>query len=304
MELMNFTYELSEEQKQEKKKKVAQLLKNPYVKQWRKEHDVSDTFIYHHSGRFQDYCSAVAKCEGCAGIAFCRQPMKGVHMDLLIDGVLQSQLVPCAYKLEEKTLYGHEKNYRVFNMLREYMLVDLTKLDLSQENEDYKSVVIKVLKTLMDDNNYKGLYLRGKPGVGKSYLAAGMTNYYAKHNKKVAFVNVPEFVSDLKMMFQDSAAFEAKLRVIRNVDVLVLDDIGGESVTNWSRDDILLPLLDARLEKRKLTIFTSNYSFDDLKEKLARTGNFQQEPIAAERLLDRIRALSCEIFVKGCSRRK
>ena len=41
---------------------------------------------------------------------------------------------------------------------------------------------------------------------------------------------------------------EARLRSIRNAEVVVFDDIGGESVTAWSRDDILLPLMDARME--------------------------------------------------------
>ena len=106
------------------------------------------------------------------------------------------------------------------------------------------------------------------------------------------------------MMFQDPAAMEERIRMIQHVDVLVLDDIGGESVTSWSRDDILLPLLDARMENKKRTIFTSNYSLEELKDKLAMAGSKKQEPMAAQRLLERICALSCEIFVKGCSRRK
>ena len=106
------------------------------------------------------------------------------------------------------------------------------------------------------------------------------------------------------MLFQDNEAFERKVRGLKQIDILVLDDIGGESVTGWSRDEILLPLLDERMEKGKVTLFTSNYSWKELKARLTVTSNALQEPMAAKRLLDRIEALSCEVFIKGSSRRK
>ncbi len=106
------------------------------------------------------------------------------------------------------------------------------------------------------------------------------------------------------MMFQDPAAMEERIRMIQHVDVLVLDDIGGESVTSWSRDDILLPLLDARMENKKKNNFYKQLQLRGIKDKLAMAGSKKQEPMAAQRLLERICALSCEIFVKGCSRRK
>ena len=85
---------------------------------------------------------------------------------------------------------------------------------------------------------------------------------------------------------------------------MVLDDIGGENLSAWSRDDILLPLLDARMEQHRLTLFTSNYSMVELKERLETTSRGVREPVAAERLFERLKTLSSEIFIKGDSRRK
>lgn len=304
MEKLEFQFTLTKQQEEAKRKRVELLLKNPYLIQWRKKNLVDDTFIYAHSGQFQDYCDVMSKCENCAGLSFCRQPMKGQRLELRLDKVLQQEVCMCEFTLQEKNKYAHEKQYRYFDALKEYLLVDVAKLDMRNEPETYKDVVMQVVRVLMDDENTKGLYFYGSPGVGKSYLAAGMTNYYAKKGRKVAFVNVAKLIADLKMMFQDAQAMEQKLRGIQNIDVLVLDDIGGESVTAWSRDDILLPLLDARMQKHKLTIFTSNYRFEELKDKLAIGNGKVSEPIAADRILDRIQTLSCEVFVKGSSRRK
>ena len=264
MEKMEFNFMLSKEQQSAKEKRVQKLLQNPYLLEWRKKYAVDDTFVYDHSGRFQDYCDSMEKCKHCQGLCFCRQPLHGKYMELRVDGILVQELVNCSYQLQENSLFAHQKKYRLMDMPKQNLLV----------------------------------------GVGKSYLAAGMCNYYAKKGYGVAFVNVARLIADLKMMFQDPAAMEERIRMIQHVDVLVLDDIGGESVTSWSRDDILLPLLDARMENKKRTIFTSNYSLEELKDKLAMAGSKKQEPMAAQRLLERICALSCEIFVKGYSRRK
>lgn len=304
MEPVDFSFALSEEQEKRKKQIVADLLKQPCVKKWQKAYALDDAFVYDHSGRFQDYVIVMEKCAHCQGLQFCRQPVKGSRLEISYDGILQNVLVPCSYQQQQQKLLAHAKWYRVCDMPQEYLCIDLAKLDLAKESNEYKGVVMQVLQGIMDEKNTKGLYLWGKPGAGKSYLAAGMCNYFAKQHRAVAFVNVPKLISDLKMMFQDPQAMEARLSSIRNVNVLVLDDIGGESITSWSRDDILLPILDARMEKQKLTIFTSNYRMQELKEKLSQGNGKQVEPMAAERLLERISTLAKEIFVKGNSRRK
>ena len=304
MDFVSFDFPLSKEQQQAKDKVVNQLLKNKYVKQWQQKHGVDDQFIYAHSTRFQAYVNDLEKCENCCGLAYCRQIIPGNYFTLQYDGMLQKVLVPCRYQIEEKAMYAHEKRYYIADMPRAYLKVNLGELNLADESLEYRNVLSEAMRILLSDKSRKGLYLWGKPGAGKSYLAAGMSNYYAKNGKKVAFVNVPKLIGDLKMLFHDNIAREDKMYHLYHVDVLVLDDIGGESITPWSRDEVLLPLLDQRMEAKKLTIFTSNYNLQELKEKLSESNGKNDEPMAAERILERIRTLSQEIFVKGNSRRK
>lgn len=304
MDMVQFTFPLTEEQKKAKEAKVKLLLKNPMIQKWKQTYQVDDAFIAAHSGRFQDYCDTLEKCKQCQGLDFCRQADQGNRLELVLDGMLQTIVVPCRYQQQKNEQFAHARKYKQIDMPQDYLCVDISTLNMEQESNDYKMVVMQVMQLLMNENANKGFYLWGKPGAGKSYLAAGICNYYAKANHHVSFVNVPKLISDLKMMFHDSLAMEEKINSICNVEILVLDDIGGESVTAWSRDDILLPILDRRMEKKKLTFFTSNYRMKELKEKLALANGKQVEPMAAERILERISTLSCEIFIKGNSRRK
>ena len=147
------------------------------------------------------------------------------------------------------------------------------------------------------------LCLVGPPGVGKSYLCIGVCNYFARQGSTCAFVNVPRLVSQLKRLFQDNEAMEELLAKIAKAKVVVFDDIGGESVTAWSRDDVLLPLLDERMNSHRLTYFTSNYTMAELQQRYSSLQAKKSDPVAALRLLERVKALSAEKMLKGRSRR-
>lgn len=303
MEKANFTFSLTKEQKELKDTLFKKLLADSFVQSFMKEYQVDETYIYDHCGKISDWVDSCHICERCQGLDFCAMPLKGHYLDSKVDaGFLQSEMNKCRYQKKNDERIKHSRNYIVFDAKKEYLLIDINDIDSNGESSDYMVAVVKALRFINDPQ--KGLYLYGQPGVGKTYLMAGITNQLAKKGRKIAFVNVPKYIAELKMLFQDNEAFERKVRGLKQIDILVLDDIGGESVTGWSRDEILLPLLDERMEKGKVTLFTSNYSWKELKARLTVTSNALQEPMAAKRLLDRIDALSCEVFIKGSSRRK
>lgn len=304
MDEVNLKFELNEQQKQWKEQLYQRLLQNDHVLAWLKKYELPASFVYEHTGKFSDWLSDVEKCDHCPGLEFCAQKIKGQYMDLYMDGFLNFGVHRCDYFKAYEQGISHGAYYIDSKLSQDQLLIDLSNIDLNKEAKEYKLNIAHIVALIENEHPQKGLYLWGKPGVGKSYLAAGITNYYTKHKVRCAFLNVPKFIAELKMLFHDHDAMEQKLRSLRNVNVLVMDDIGGESVTAWSRDDILLPLLDDRMEHHKLTFFTSNYQMCELKERYVMTSNKVSEPMAAERLLERIRTLSCEEFVKGESRRK
>lgn len=302
MEKIDFSISLTKEQKAVKDEIYQEIINHKYVKSFIQKNHVDNKYIYEHCGKIKDWVAVRDSCNRCVGLEFCSMSIKGHYLNLCIkDGFLINEMVKCHYLLDRDKRLLHLKNYLINDLKEEFLLVDLDELDTTHESAEYIKTMKFVFEFLSNPN--KGLYLYGQPGVGKTYLMAGIANDLAKHNRKIAFVNVPKYISELKMLFKDAEAFDRKVKSLKSIDILVLDDIGGESVTAWSRDEILLPLLDERMEKGKITLFTSNYSMKELEERLTITNNTLQEPMAAKRLLDRIKALSCELFVKGSSRR-
>lgn len=287
-----------------KEQTFQRLINNHHVRAWLKQNELPEAFIYEHTGRFADWVKNVERCDHCQGLAYCTQPIRGQYADLYMDQFLNLGIHRCAYYKEHERFLAHGAYYMEPKVSEEQLTIDLTTLDLIGESNAYKNIVNRIMALLAQEQPQKGLYLWGKPGVGKSYLAVGITNHFAKRKQTVAMMNTARLIADLKLMFHDHEAMEARLRNLRNAAVLVLDDIGGESVSAWSRDEVLFPLLDARMEAHRLTLFTSNYNLAELKERYAMNGTRYSEPVAAERLIERIRTLADEEFVKGESRRK
>lgn len=304
MEKVEFHFEMSEEAIAKKRVRVEKLLQNAIVLKWMKMHQVDEKFIFQNSGRFSDYAETMAKCENCKGLLYCTQKLKGQRMVLFFDQFLSNALEPCDYLKRDIDEKKHLRNYTFSDFPTPYVSIDLEKLDLSKESAEYINVYQKAINIILGRDREKGLYLWGTPGSGKTYLLAGIANYFAKKEKVVAFVNVPSLMGELKRLFHDHEVMEQKIRLIQKAEILVLDDIGGESVSSWTRDEILLPIVDARMKNNFLTLFSSNYSLEELKERMTCSSAYNSEPMAAERLIERIRSLANVHFLVGKSRRK
>ena len=71
----------------------------------------------------------------------------------------------------------------------------------------------------------------------------------------------------------------------------MLDDIGAENETPWSRDEILSPLLQYRMEENLQTFFTSNLTLDELEKQLSITSS-GIDSLKARRIIERIKQLT------------
>lgn len=150
---------------------------------------------------------------------------------------------------------------------------------------------------------HKGIYLHGSYGVGKTYLMAALANELAKHNVKTILVNVATFISQLKGEFnQPTNQINEKIDRLKKAEVLILDDIGMETMSEWVRDDVLGIILQYRMQEELPTFFTSNLSMHALEQHLAETRQ-EQNQLRAERIMERVRYLSKEMTVNGQSLR-
>jgi primosomal protein DnaI len=109
-------------------------------------------------------------------------------------------------------------------------------------------------------NQYEqGMYIHGQYGTGKSYLLSAIAQELAQRGITVLFVYMPDLTRSLKQGMNEGN-LEERVNKLKQADVLMMDDFGGENVSTWFRDEILIPVLQYRLSAKLPVFMTSNYS--------------------------------------------
>ncbi len=111
----------------------------------------------------------------------------------------------------------------------------------------------------------RGLYLFGHAGSGKTHLAAAIGNRLVQKTD-VRFVTAPELLLEIKKTFNDQGD-TGLLDRLSQTKLLIIDDLGSEKPTEWVKETLFV-LIDRRYTHYLPTVITSNYSLDQLKDRL------------------------------------
>lgn len=150
---------------------------------------------------------------------------------------------------------------------------------------------------------HKGLYFHGAFGVGKTYLLGAIAHELSEQGFPSTLVHFPTFAVEMKNSIGKNTT-EDKLDRFKRAKLLMIDDIGADSMSSWIRDDVLGVILQYRMQEELPTFFTSNFDMDQLEnEHLTMSQRGENEPLKAKRIMERIRFLAEEVEMSGENRR-
>lgn len=138
-------------------------------------------------------------------------------------------------------------------------------------NVSFETDVSEKIKEILVNQMKKkeGIYIYGPAGTGKTHLACALAQQILANNIGVMFINTSEFLEKLRQEFNEiDSNKESYLKEAMDFDgVLIIDDIGAEKASDWTRERLYL-IINKRYEEMKPIIFTSNCDMDVLEEKL------------------------------------
>jgi len=264
--------------------------------------DMPNEKLISYTSLIMDSAKEFKNCKNCKNILECRNAVNGhVYYPSVLNDEIVFSYIPCKYKkkLDKDTEY--QNNIIMIDMPREILNASMKNIYTDDKN---RIEAIKWLTTFIKKceagTKTKGLYLTGNFGCGKTYLVAASMNELAKKGKKVAIVYYPDFLRKLKESFSDD--FKTIFNDVKNSEILLLDDIGAETVTSWNRDEILGTILQYRMQEGLPTLFTSNLTISELEVHLA--SNDSEGRIKARRIIERIKFLTDNITMIAENRRK
>jgi len=112
----------------------------------------------------------------------------------------------------------------------------------------------------------RNLLLYGNYGTGKSHLSVSITKALMEKEITSIFISMPKLHTTIKNTYNRKDKTESDImQGLEKIDLLVLDDIGAESDTDWAIQK-LFEILDSRQGKHN--IFTTNLNEEGLEEHL------------------------------------
>lgn len=307
---MNLGYVSTPEQDEARIALATKLLNNSVVKAKLKETiELSPGYsvprltseeVIKNPYKVQRWLDSLKPCVGCKGLEYCKQNDKGHIMNLRCDVFLQLTKAPCRYMAEKLQEEEHLQQYVYSDLPKHMNSISFNKINLENEEDSYRQTVAEIIDIFAKGYS---LYLNGPYGTGKTYLAACACNNQAREGYKVAFVHWPSFVTKMPA-YISSGECDQIVERLKHVHFLVIDEIGGEAVTQWNRDQLLLPVLNARYEANLPTWFTSNCDYKGLEEHFKVSGKFIEDSMKSQRIMERIRVMTKSKTLTGKDRRE
>src|SRR5262249_45393467 len=118
---------------------------------------------------------------------------------------------------------------------------------------------------VLDDELFPeaGLLFTGGAGRGKTHLAVSVLKSLIKKSVSCLFLDFYELLSEIRNSYDElsqSSEFQI-LRPVLSVEVLLLDDLGSQRMSDWVQDTVF-HIINVRYNNKKPVIATTNLSLE------------------------------------------
>lgn len=279
-------------------KAYEEAKKDPRFSKLVKALKADENVAMRYTSKLEDTIEELNHCSECRGLFECKNRVEGhVYYPNNNDSKLMFSYAPCKYYNECQNNLNNK-----MTSSKELENARIKDIDIADKK---RIKIIKWIKEFYDNYDIgvslKGLYLHGSFGSGKTFLIAALLNELSANKKiKTEIIYFPEILRTLK---DDWDFFNNKMEYLKSVDILVIDDIGAEKVTEWGRDEVLGTILQSRMNNNLCTFFTSNLTIEELERHLSLTKN-SEDTVKARRIIERIKQLTIDMELISENRRK
>ncbi len=225
--------------------------------------NLTDEDIKNNYELINNYIKYNQDCMYCNKMENCKHSTKGYVYELIKndDNSFSDMFTICN---KYKEYYARKKNL-IYTTFNSEDLLDASLKSFVIDNANLLGV--EFVKKIIDIINFKkssGAFLSLSNSKIRIKLIKSLA-YNLLLNNKLSVVKFSDMLKDIKGDFKSNNT-QNTFKIIIESDILIIDGLGNEAITTWSRDDILLSILDNRLQNDKITILCSEFPLDELKK--------------------------------------
>ncbi|MBS3873806.1 MAG: ATP-binding protein [Firmicutes bacterium] len=124
----------------------------------------------------------------------------------------------------------------------------------------------KFVASVMEGQERSGLFISGEPGLGKTFLLSSICNSLLAARVPTLYVVFCDLIAAIKDTFNAESSGTTESRIMtaaREADVLLLDDLGAEQVTEFVTNR-LFDIVNYRCNHQKPLVVSSNLKVSEI----------------------------------------
>jgi DNA replication protein DnaC len=126
------------------------------------------------------------------------------------------------------------------------------------------AAAVETLRAWAVDEAAPWLVLAGEYGAGKTGLSVALLRDFAERGQSVLFVNAPSMLRRVRATYSgDRESETAVIDSLAEVDVLAIDDVGKERLTDWAKE-LVYDVINRRYNANLRTVVTTNHDAPSL----------------------------------------
>lgn len=161
----------------------------------------------------------------------------------------------------QKRLEEPEKLLKASNLGERFKGRTFASFDAKRDREAFDACSKYASAERLLELQRNGLLIAGGYGSGKTHLAAAVTNALIDRGIQVLFGTAIEHFDKIRNDFENTG-INRHLASMKSANVLVIDDLGKEKKSDWTRQ-VLFDVVNYRYEHKMPIIITTNLVSED-----------------------------------------
>lgn len=274
---------------------IESLLEHPQIRTFALVNDLKHNELIEGMNVLLTFREEYELCAKCQGLSACKSIHPGMEPKLVLNrGIPSIQYQPCKHNV-----FGTmARKVQISSVLKTtFDSADLSDMDsIGESRRKLFNEINTLLNNVKQAKPTKGMYIHGQYRIGKTFALSCIAKELSKLGKNVIFCAYPDLVREFKSSIYDGT-LEDKTKEFKDVDVLVINEFGITEATVFVRDEVIGPILQHRLNERKLTFFGSVFKTDDIID-LMTIGPKTIERTRAAKILTLVKELTKEFEIK------